>query len=183
MLALVCEYIFVVVYNIVHSGKLLAFFSDYGYGSDDSGSNKKPIIIGSGGTTGSNGLNYSPDIVHQTQALMMHQHPAPPPGGQRIQHANGPMVCYDYSYPDSNSNHTSKSSSGSTTGPANLNASILRPVSEHHYEQPMVVFNGQMVAKIAAQSPSDSVSKPPRSESGTSSSTSTNDRNGQGKPQ
>lgn len=35
-------------------------------------------------------------------------------------------VCYEYSYPDSNSNH---SKSG-----------FLRPSSEHHYEQPMVVF-------------------------------------------
>ena len=40
-------------------------------------------------------------------------------------------VCYEYSYPDSNSNH-SKS--------AAVAAGIVRPASEHHYEQPMVVF-------------------------------------------
>ena len=43
-------------------------------------------------------------------------------------------VCYEYSYPDSNSNH-----SKSATAPA-VSAGIVRPASEHHYEQPMVVF-------------------------------------------
>ena len=56
-------------------------------------------------------------------------------------------VCYEYSYPDSNSNH---SKSG-----------FLRPLSEHHYEQPMVVLP-------PSQSPSDSLDKPSRSETSSS---------------
>ena len=186
-----------------------ALITDYGYGSDDSGSNKKPIIIG---TAGSSRLNYSPDIVHQTQALMQHQHPAPQPGrsatipnsasvhsasGQVVatNTTSGPMVCYEYSYPDSNSNHTTKSTSTGGGGcPANLNLSncasasgvngFNRPESEHHYEQPMVVFNGsQMVngghpAQSPAGTDSGAATRPSRSEScGTSSSNaSTGDR-------
>ena len=100
-------------------------------------------------------MAYSPDIVHQTQALMQHQHPAPQPGTQQTVvsrgtgsgNPGGPMVCYEYSYPDSNSNHTTKSSStnsGSNSNPlTNLNLhQINRPASEHHYEQPMVVMGG-----------------------------------------
>ena len=56
-------------------------------------------------------------------------------------------VCYEYSYPDSNSNH---SKSG-----------FLRPLSEHHYEQPMVVLP-------PSQSPSDSLDKPSRSDTSSS---------------
>lgn len=57
-------------------------------------------------------------------------------------------VCYEYSYPDSNSNH---SKSG-----------FLRPLSEHHYEQPMVVL------PLSSQSPSDSLDKPSRSDTSSS---------------
>ena len=53
-------------------------------------------------------------------------------------HITPTTVCYEYSYPDSNSNH---SKSG-----------FLRPLSEHHYEQPMVVLP-------PSQSPSDSLGK------------------------
>ena len=45
-------------------------------------------------------------------------------------------VCYEYSYPDSNSNH-SKSAAAVAAAAA---GGIVRPASEHHYEQPMVVF-------------------------------------------
>ena len=45
-------------------------------------------------------------------------------------------VCYEYSYPDSNSNH---SKSAAATGAAAAGG-VARPASEHHYEQPMVVF-------------------------------------------
>ena len=38
-------------------------------------------------------------------------------------------ICYEYSYPDSNSNHSKPAAAG-----------VVRPASEHHYEQPMVVF-------------------------------------------
>ena len=44
-------------------------------------------------------------------------------------------VCYEYSYPDSNSNH-----SKSAAAVAAAAGGIVRPASEHHYEQPMVVF-------------------------------------------
>ena len=56
-------------------------------------------------------------------------------------------VCYEYSYPDSNSN-TSKVGYG-------------RPASEHHYEQPMVI--------LPSRSPVDSIGKPPLSETSSSS--------------
>ena len=62
-------------------------------------------------------------------------------------HITPTTVCYEYSYPDSNSNH---SKSG-----------FLRPLSEHHYEQPMVVFP-------PSQSPSDSLDKPSRSDTSSS---------------
>ena len=45
-------------------------------------------------------------------------------------------VCYEYSYPDSNSNH-SKSVAAVAAAAA---GDVVRPASEHHYEQPMVVF-------------------------------------------
>ncbi len=119
-------------------------FLDYGYGSDDS---KKPS------------LGYSPDITHNA---LMAGGTASSSGGSsaagRQQGRTGgtgsltpTTVCYEYSYPDSNSNH-------SKTG-------FVRPLSEHHYEQPMVVFP-------PSQSPADSIGKPPRSESGGSSSSS-----------
>ena len=46
-------------------------------------------------------------------------------------------VCYEYSYPDSNSNH---SKSAAATAAAAAAGCVVRPASEHHYEQPMVVF-------------------------------------------
>lgn len=92
--------------------------TDYGYGSDES---KKTASLG-----------YSPDIGATIGA-----------GGA----ITPTTVCYEYSYPDSNSNH---SKSG-----------FVRPVSEHHYEQPMVVFPPN-------QSPADSIGKPTRSEASTS---------------
>lgn len=61
-------------------------------------------------------------------------------------------VCYEYSYPDSNSNHSNK-------------AGFVRAASEHHYEQPMVLMP-------SSHSPSDSLGKPTRSD--TSSSISNN---------
>ena len=56
-------------------------------------------------------------------------------------------VCYEYSYPDSNSN-TSKASYG-------------KSVSEHHYEQPMVI--------LPSRSPVDSIVKPLISDTSSSS--------------
>ena len=118
-------------------------FPDYGYGSDDS---KKPS------------LGYSPDITHN--ALLSggtgssgSSNGAARPQGRPVGGGNltPTTVCYEYSYPDSNSNH---SKSG-----------FVRPLSEHHYEQPMVVFP-------PSQSPADSIGKPPRSESGGSSASS-----------
>ena len=46
-------------------------------------------------------------------------------------------VCYEYSYPDSNSNH---SKSAAATAAVAAAGGVVRPASEHHYEQPMVVF-------------------------------------------
>ena len=57
-----------------------------------------------------------------------------------------PTVCYEYSYPDSNANNNKAN-----------NGFLVRPASEHHYEQPMVVFpsfrNG------SGSSPADSMGK------------------------
>jgi hypothetical protein len=124
------------------------FVADYGYGSDDS---KKPS------------LGYSPDITHNALLSGGTGSSGSSAGAGRQPAragANGTLaagnltpttVCYEYSYPDSNSNH---SKSG-----------FVRPLSEHHYEQPMVVFP-------PSQSPADSIGKPPRSESGGSSASS-----------
>ena len=43
-------------------------------------------------------------------------------------------VCYEYSYPDTNSNHSKSAAATAAAG------GVVRPASEHHYEQPMVVF-------------------------------------------
>ena len=117
------------------------FFADYGYGSDDS---KKPS------------LGYSPDITHNaliSGGTASSGSSSGAGGGARQPRGNmtPTTVCYEYSYPDNNSNH---SKSG-----------FVRPLSEHHYEQPMVVFP-------PTQSPADSIGKPPRSESGGSSASS-----------
>jgi len=76
-------------------------------------------------------LGYSPDIISAG-------------------HTDITSVCYEYSYPDSNSNH-SKMKYGISD----------RPVSEHHYEQPMVI--------LPSRSPVDSIGKPPMSETSSSS--------------
>ena len=59
-------------------------------------------------------------------------------------------VCYEYSNPDSNSNH-SKYGGGHSGGQS---GGFLRPLSEHHYEQPMVIL------PPSQNSPSDSLDKP-----------------------
>lgn len=115
--------------------------TDYGYGSEES---KK--------TT----LGYSPDITHNVATVGSAGSGSAVSGGGvtlHTGHATPTTVCYEYSYPDSNSNH---SKSG-----------FVRPISEHHYEQPMMVLP-------PSQSPSDSLDKPSRSE--TSSSVSNGDR-------
>merc|ERR1719367_1435783 len=132
-------------------------------GSDENNphDNKKGhIVVGSGGP--SNGLNYTPDIVQQSTALLKRsqsdqytqQHH---PQHGRISNGNGTpsstpatTLCYEYSLPDPNSNHSKLG--GVNTAPSNLNhvpASLinnggglsfngangfLRPSSEHHYE-------------------------------------------------
>ena len=73
-------------------------------------------------------------------------------------HITPTTVCYEYSYmPDSNSNH-SKSGQGVGGGPGGVNnqgqGGFLRPLSEHHYEQPMVIM------PPSQNSPSDSLDKP-----------------------
>jgi len=96
-------------------GKLFFLFTDITH---------NVIVTGSTGTSGSGGTG---------------------PGRNLPRGSTTPTtVCYEYSYPDSNSNH---SKSG-----------FVRPSSEHHYEQPMVVFP-------PSSSPADSIGKPPRSES------------------
>ena len=66
-------------------------------------------------------------------------------------HMTPTTVCYEYSYPDSNSNH---SKSGRGGGGGGSSEGFLRPLSEHHYEQPMVVL------PPSQNSPSDSLDKP-----------------------
>ena len=98
-------------------------------------------VIGNGsgsgsGTVASSGAGSNTSGSHQPQ------------GG----HLTPTTVCYEYSYPDSNSNH---SKSG-----------FLRPLSEHHYEQPMVLLP---TSNMPAGSPSDSLGKPAsRSDTGSS---------------
>ena len=130
--------------------KRLLSFPDYGYGSSED--SKKAAS-----------LCYSPDLNNghrrRNPLTTSASNPAANlPGGGTI---TPTTVCYEYSYPDSNSNH---SKSG-----------FARPVSEHHYEQPMVVFP-------PSQSPSDSIGKPSRSESSTTASSSSNQQDrGKGK--
>ena len=113
---------------------IILLFSDYGY-SDETG--KK-------GTT----LGYSPDITNVHAATVGSSGTGgSSSNGNTHGHMTPTTVCYEYSYPDSNSNH---SKSG-----------FLRPLSEHHYEQPMVVLP-------PSQSPSDSLDKPSRSETSSS---------------
>jgi hypothetical protein len=95
---------------------------DYGYGSDES---KKMSAAGYSPDGTSNG---PPQSLH---AGTMSQQASVQTGllglAASSSSAGTPTtVCYEYSYPDSNSNH---SKSG-----------FVRPASEHHYEQPMVVF-------------------------------------------
>ena len=103
-------------------------------------------------------MGYSPDITHNALLSGGTGSSGSSAGAGRPQarpvvggNLTPTTVCYEYSYPDSNSNH---SKSG-----------FVRPLSEHHYEQPMVVFP-------PSQSPADSIGKPPRSESGGSSASS-----------
>ena len=134
--------------------------TDYGYGSSEDG--KKT----------SSSMGYSPDITHTLTSPPILTMPNSNNmnnlmGGPMLNNghsssnntATPPTVCYEYSYPDSNSNH---SKSG-----------FVRPASEHHYEQPMVVFptnnNNNNCNNI---SPADSIGKPSRSESSTTTSSS-----------
>ena len=163
--------------------------TDYGYGmpaSDDNtrGNKKGHIVVGSGGP--SNGLNYTPDIVQQSTALLKrsqsNQYTQQHLPQTRISNGNGTpcsttpatTICYEYSLPDPNCNlskmggnlnniQSSHIHNGGSL-PFNNTSGFLRPSSEHHYEQPMVVF------PVNTQSPSESVGNAPRSESGVSSS-------------
>ena len=117
--------------NIIIHIVTFFFFADYGYGTDDS--------------TKKAGLGYSPDITHHVTAQSggsgggtVGSSSSHSNNGNTHGHITPTTVCYEYSYPDSNSNH---SKSG-----------FLRPLSEHHYEQPMVVLP-------PSQSPSDSLGK------------------------
>ena len=173
--------------------------TDYGYGmppgSDENNphDNKKGhIVVGSGGP--SNGLNYTPDIVQQSTALLKRSQSNQYTQQHHLQHgriSNGngtpsstpaTTLCYEYSLPDPNSNLSKFG--GSNTTPGNLNHApphlinggafnvsngFVRPSSEHHYEQPMVVL------PVNTQSPSDSLGHPTRSESGVSSSSTSKD--------
>lgn len=74
-------------------------------------------------------LGYAPDLT----------------SGVTAGRGNGsPTVCYEYTYSDTNSNHSHKSGGkGGFIQPLTLNAqqfSEIRPMSEHFYEQPMRVF-------------------------------------------
>ena len=114
--------------------KIVIFFvSDYGYGTDES--------------TKKASLGYSPDITHHVTSHTVGSSSSNSNNGNTHGHITPTTVCYEYSYPDSNSNH---SKSG-----------FLRPLSEHHYEQPMVVLP-------PSQSPSDSLDKPSRSDTSSS---------------
>ncbi len=117
--------------------------ADYGYATDES---KKAT------------LGYSPDITHNVATVGSSSNGGSSSSGAIHGHLTPTTVCYEYSYPDSNSNHS------------NNKNGFVRPLSEHHYEQPMVVLP-------PSQSPSDSLDKPPRSD--TSSSVSTGGGGGQ----
>ena len=92
-------------------------------------------------------MGYSPDITHHVTSHTVGSSSSNSNNGNTHGHITPTTVCYEYSYPDSNSNH---SKSG-----------FLRPLSEHHYEQPMVVLP-------PSQSPSDSLDKPSRSDTSSS---------------
>ena len=118
---------------------ILFFCLDYGYSEEP---HKKNV------------LGYSPDITssHHVVGSTVGSSGAGSSGtgtnsanGNTHGHMTPTTVCYEYSYPDSNSNH---SKSGNHVG------GFLRPLSEHHYEQPMVVL------PPSQNSPSDSLDKP-----------------------
>ena len=108
-----------------------------------------------------NVLGYSPDITssHHVVGSTVGSSGAGSSGtgtnsanGNTHGHMTPTTVCYEYSYPDSNSNH-SKSGRGGGGG-GGSSEGFLRPLSEHHYEQPMVVL------PPSQNSPSDSLDKP-----------------------
>ena len=124
-----------------------SLISDYGYGSEES---KK---LNAGGDP-SVGPSMSQQSSVQTGLMMAASSTAGTPT----------TVCYEYSYPDSNSNH-SKSGGNNVGGGGGNN--FLRPASEHHYEQPMVVF------PTAANHEESSVGKPSRSSADDTTGTTT----------
>ena len=139
-------------------------FTDYGYGGGSSDESKKAASIGyspdiGGGGGGSNSCRTNPGRNGAINAHMTSSVASSSVGRPLL--STPTTVCYEYSYPDSNSNH---SKSG-----------FVRPVSEHHYEQPMVVFP-------PSQSPSDSIGKPSRSETSASGTTTSRGSSSQKQP-
>ena len=109
---------------------LISFPSDYGYGSEE---NKK-LAAGYSSDAGS-GVQSGGHVTGATMSQAPSVHTNLLTSSCSTGTAGTPTtVCYEYSYPDSNSNH-SKSATASA-----VSAGIVRPASEHHYEQPMVVF-------------------------------------------
>lgn len=91
-------------------------------------------------------LGYSPDLT------------------SGVHHGTASTVCYDYTYSDKNSNCSSLQKTHGINGmstPIHMAPfADFRPISEHYYEQPMVVFPSTQQQQTKQHSP-DSHEKTP----------------------